>query len=273
MQKKLMLAVAGIFFSAGAFAQWPGAGPQKRPVLEALDLNHDGRLSAEELKAAPQSLRVLDKNNDGKITANEVSARPGGEQNSGNEMLAHLMAFDKSGKGYLVAEDLPERMRGIFARGDANHDGKLTPEELKAMSEHQGAPEGPAGNRGGQWGPFRSDPLLAALDTNHDGELSADEIAQAAGALALLDKNGNGMIDPDEMAPHQMTPTERLHHFIEEFDANKDGKIARNEAPERMVSSGEFEKIDTNHNGELDREELLQFFTAQAQSAQARPSN
>lgn len=266
MQKQWMIAVAGICFTAGAFAQWPGAGPQKRLVLEALDLNHDGVLSAEEIKAAPQSLRVLDKNEDGRITANEVSARPGGEQNGGNALAAQLMAFDKTGKGYLVAEDLPERMRGIFARGDANHDGKLTAEELKAMSERQTGPEGPANRGGGQRGPFNSDPLLAALDTNHDGELSAEEIAAASTSLLALDKNGNGQIDADEMKPHQMTPAERLHHFIEEFDGNKDGRIARNEAPERMVNSGEFDKIDTNHDGFLDRDELQQFFTAQAQA-------
>lgn len=266
MQKTWILAVAGMCLTAGAFAQWPGAGQQKRLVLEALDLNHDGVLSAEEIKAAPQSLRTLDKNEDGRITANEVSARAGGEQNSGSAMAAQWMAFDKTSKGYLVAEDLPERMRGIFARGDANHDGKLTAEELKAMSDRQTGPEGPTQRGGAQRGPFNSDPLLAALDTDHDGALSAEEIAQAATSLATLDKNGDGQINADEMKPHTMTPAERLHHFIEEFDGNKDGKIARNEAPERMVSSGEFDKIDTNHDGVLDRDELDKFFAAQTQT-------
>ena len=45
-------------------------------MLAALDLNKDGVLSAEELAAAPASLRTLDKNHDGQLTADEL--RPGG---------------------------------------------------------------------------------------------------------------------------------------------------------------------------------------------------
>lgn len=273
MQKQWMVIAAGMSFTVAAFAQWPGAVQQKRAVLEALDLNHDGAISAEEIKAAPQSLRTLDRNADGKITANEVSTRPTGEANSKNDMLSQLMTFDKTGKGYLVVEDLPERMRGLFARGDTNHDGKLMPEELRAMSDHQVGPEGSANSHGGQWGPFRSDPLLVALDSNHNGELSSDEIELAARSLILLDKNGDGKLDEDEIKPHQMTPIERLHHILAEYDSNKDGKIAHAEAPERMIMSGEYVKIDSNHNGELDSDELLQFFTVQEKSVQGKPNN
>ncbi len=36
--------------------------------MEALDTNHDGELSAEEIANAPASLKKLDKNGDGKLT-------------------------------------------------------------------------------------------------------------------------------------------------------------------------------------------------------------
>ena len=251
----LLLAVAGM-----AFAQRPGQ-PMPRLALQALDLNHDGILEANEIQAAPKSLLSLDRNGDGRITADEVSQRPTNAGASSSDLAGQMMQFDKDHKGYLVASDLPERMRGIFERGDTNHDGKLTAEELQALGNKQAGASGPADRKRGGEGPFRFDPILAALDTNHDGELSADEIAAASTSLLTLDKNGNGQIDADEMQMHQMNPQERLHHFMEEFDTNKDGRIARDEAPERMVTSGEFDRIDVNHDGFMDKDELVTFFT------------
>ena len=61
-----------------------GSGcPESRPqsygmdlLMGALDLNKDNMLSADELAAAPKSLRTLDKNNDGQLTPDEF--RQGG---------------------------------------------------------------------------------------------------------------------------------------------------------------------------------------------------
>jgi Spy/CpxP family protein refolding chaperone len=41
------------------------------PVIEALDLNHDGIIEAEEIAKASDSLKTLDKNGDGKLTPDE----------------------------------------------------------------------------------------------------------------------------------------------------------------------------------------------------------
>jgi hypothetical protein len=38
------------------------------PAFQALDADHDGVVSAAELKNAPASLKTLDKNSDGKLT-------------------------------------------------------------------------------------------------------------------------------------------------------------------------------------------------------------
>ena len=51
----------------------PGAGPNL-PALNALDLNKDGIIDADEIAKAPQSLKALDKNGDGKITPDEYRA-------------------------------------------------------------------------------------------------------------------------------------------------------------------------------------------------------
>ena len=46
--------------------------------MEALDTNHDGTLSAEEIANASASLKKLDKNGDGKLTSDEL--RPSGRR-------------------------------------------------------------------------------------------------------------------------------------------------------------------------------------------------
>ena len=58
----------------GAPGQGGPGGPGGRrpnPVIEALDTDHDGEISAEELKSATASLNALDKNKDGKLTEDE----------------------------------------------------------------------------------------------------------------------------------------------------------------------------------------------------------
>jgi hypothetical protein len=47
--------------------------PPKDPLMEALDVNHDGVLAATEIAAAPQSLLTLDKNGDGELTPDEFA--------------------------------------------------------------------------------------------------------------------------------------------------------------------------------------------------------
>ncbi|MGC4056064.1 MAG: EF-hand domain-containing protein [Paludibaculum sp.] len=53
-----------------------GALVRLHPLLEALDTNHDGELSAEEMRNAPAVLRRLDKNHDGRITMDEWPLTP-----------------------------------------------------------------------------------------------------------------------------------------------------------------------------------------------------
>lgn len=238
-----------------AMGQRPG-GNQPRLVLQALDTDRDGTLSAAEIKAAPQTLLTLDRNQDGQLTADELSPRPENAGASPDELVKQLMMFDKNGDGVLTKDELPDRMQSMFDRGDTNHDGKLTPDEIRAMANRQGMPSGP--RTGGGEVATRMDPLLNALDTNHDGIISADEIAAASQSLLTLDKNGDGQITADEMRPRQQGPEERVQHMLDEFDTNHDGKISKAEAPEGMQA--QFDSLDKNHDGFLDKDELMQMF-------------
>ena len=61
-----------------------GLGPNM-PVLDALDLNKDGVLDADEIAKSAESLKALDKNGDGKLTPDEYRpAFPGGGPGNGD---------------------------------------------------------------------------------------------------------------------------------------------------------------------------------------------
>jgi Ca2+-binding EF-hand superfamily protein len=245
---------AFVALCGGLLAQGPGN--QRRAVLQALDKDGNGTLSAQEIAAAPASLLSLDRDGDGRLTEDELQRQ---RQNgrAANELLMQLLIFDNNQDGTLTPDELPARMQGMFQRGDTNHDGRLTPDEIRSMAENQPLPVGlvhpnPAVTR--------LDPLLNALDTDHDGIISAAEIASAARSLLRLDANGDGQVAPDEMRVRQQTPQERVDDFLAEWDTNKDGKLSKPESPELMEI--EFESIDKNGDGFLDQQELMQYFAA-----------
>lgn len=64
-----------------------GGGRPVHPVMEALDLNKDGVLDADEIAKASESLKKLDKNGDGKLSGDEVrplrAGGPGANPRSG----------------------------------------------------------------------------------------------------------------------------------------------------------------------------------------------
>lgn len=53
-------------------------GPGGPPIIAALDLDHDGEISAAEIRRASESLRTLDRNKDGKLSPDELRPRPMG---------------------------------------------------------------------------------------------------------------------------------------------------------------------------------------------------
>jgi Ca2+-binding EF-hand superfamily protein len=142
------LAVVALLTSGVALAQPPGGreggrGMFRMPLMTALDVDGDGEISSKEIDEAPGRLRALDANKDGKLTMDEL--RPAGGREGygaagagGDEMVNRLMEYDTDKDGKLKAADLPERMRNIVPRADANKDGAVTREELIGMSRSEG---------------------------------------------------------------------------------------------------------------------------------------
>jgi collagen type III alpha len=115
---------------------------------------------------------------------------------------------------------------------DANKDGFLTAEE--------------AGERGARM----FERLKADADKNTDGKISREEFDATMAQRRRPGGEGQPGARPEGRPGMQFTPAAML----ERMDANKDGKISKEEAPERMREG--FDRLDTNGDGFVDADEL-----------------
>jgi Ca2+-binding EF-hand superfamily protein len=128
---------------------------------------------------------------------------------------------------------------------DGNHDGTVSSEELAAA---------PA--------------ALRTLDTNHDGQLAADELFAGMGRGGPGGRGregfeGRGGRGGREGGGTSSASADELTDTLMAFDKNEDGKLVRAEVPERF--QGLFDRVDTNKDGSLTREEIKTSAAAQAQ--------
>jgi Ca2+-binding EF-hand superfamily protein len=141
-----------------------GGFMRMNPLFAALDANGDGVIDEEELKNATVALKKLDRNNDGKLTSDEVRpafgrggpGQPGGGRGGPpagaenvDEVVNRMLQFDKDADGRLSKDEVPERMQGMFERGDTNRDGFLSRDELVRLARTQSENRGREGTREG----------------------------------------------------------------------------------------------------------------------------
>ena len=107
----------------------------------------------------------------------------GGEQRA----MKRFERLDKDQSGGITFEEFSAALHMRVNDADANHDGKITTEELTAAFERMRAKR-------------MAERLMRRFDDNGDGVLTADEIeTRHKRMFARLDKNGDGKLDPDEM--------------------------------------------------------------------------
>lgn len=98
------------------------------PVLAALDRDHDGIISAEEISEAGASLAALDRNHDGRLTWREVLPEPVALE------VFLLFRLDRNGDGVLSREERANPFAALFSEvfdaADRDHDGAITGKEL-----------------------------------------------------------------------------------------------------------------------------------------------
>ncbi|HEX3726490.1 MAG TPA: hypothetical protein VHV08_09625 [Pirellulales bacterium] len=136
-----------------------GAGgdfrPPPNPLVEALDTDHDLEISAEEIKRAPKSLLALDKNKDHKLTEDELRPStgrgPGGPPMNGP--AANGRRTQGRGRQNSGGPPNPAQLVDHAMRFDADHDGKLSRDELAKFAAEIGRGGPPGGPGGGGIGP------------------------------------------------------------------------------------------------------------------------
>jgi Ca2+-binding EF-hand superfamily protein len=154
-------------------------------VLGALDVDQDNMLSAAEIENAPSALRKLDLNHDGRLSAEECGLKLDPNLDPlllGNVRLMFmrihpvLAALDRNHDG-VISEDEIRNAAASLRTLDANADGKLTEYELRPDRDV-----------------LRASSIMMALDKNGDGRISKEE---RSGEIArrfqeLLDRAGKG---------------------------------------------------------------------------------
>ncbi len=193
-------------------------GPPPSELFKALDANHDGVISADEIANAPAVLKAL-ADSSGQITLE--SLRPKHPESDDQPDHRRGPRADHEGHDRRPppedAQDSPsanpDRQANPPPTGQHEPDGRHHgppprdddrngPQDRPAAAPSASPGASPSPTPGGRpHGPPHGGPLFDALDTNHDGVISADEIANAATALKTLDKNGDGQITREELRP------------------------------------------------------------------------
>lgn len=77
-----------------------GHRPPPSPVVGAIDINHDGMISAEEIALASESLRQLDRNQDGQLTRDEFCPPPPPRDQKPPQQSQQEESGQKTNSGY-----------------------------------------------------------------------------------------------------------------------------------------------------------------------------
>lgn len=145
--KRIPLVAALAFASSAALAlaaDGPGHGPrgQMHERIKQADANGDGMLSKEEAKALPRisaHFDEIDTNRDGQITMEELRAFHKAQMQQRH--AEHWKKIDTDGDGRISRIEAQQNAPRLFERFDqidANGDGYITPDELRAaMMQHR----------------------------------------------------------------------------------------------------------------------------------------
>jgi Ca2+-binding EF-hand superfamily protein len=156
--------------------------------------------------------------------------------------LAHgggkgLARFDRDGNGAVTRDEMRTTALERFDKMDANHDGRLTLDEIQAAHRERAAQH------------------FAAKDVNKDGKLTKDELPNMPDEVfARLDTNKDGALTPDELAAKAGRFQEFAAKRFQHEDTNGDGAITKDEV--LAAADKRFTRMDTNGDGVITQDEM-----------------
>lgn len=114
---------------------------------------------------------------------------------------------------------------------------------------------GPMGNPGG----VGDAGILTEMDLNGDGKVTKAEFdAFQSGQFAALDENHDGVLEGDELqGRNRNSATAHLDRRFNAADANHDGGLDRTEAGAMPMLSIYFDEVDANKDGKVTRQEYF----------------
>lgn len=157
----LSLALAGVALAQQANPGHPD-GRVREPgaaVFDRMDSDHDGKVTAAEFQQAERERQQrlferMDRNHDGAITREESQAlrdehrqKFRGRRDDRRQRMEQLRGLDTDGDQQLSRAEIGDKMPRLsehFATIDANKDGKLSREEMRAAREAKRAEARPA---------------------------------------------------------------------------------------------------------------------------------
>ncbi|MGI5818772.1 MAG: EF-hand domain-containing protein [Armatimonadota bacterium] len=247
--------------------------------IEAHDADGSGTISREEFTGSAQAFSRIDADGDGQITREEaVAAEETKHQRQGQQgrLQAHadpaerwqklIEEHDRDGDGRISQEEFggPDH---AFTRLDTDGDGYLTEAEVLEAGPRQRRAED--GQQRGQVDPqARWQRMIEQWDADGDGQISREEFRGQDHAFDRLDADGDGFLTEDEAlaaGPRQqraedgqqrgqVDPQARWQRMIEQWDADGDGQISREEF---RGQDHAFDRLDANDDGFLTEDEVL----------------
>ncbi|HET6881701.1 MAG TPA: hypothetical protein VFI31_16175 [Pirellulales bacterium] len=281
-----------------------------KALLSKLDANQDGALTFEEVQkldtVEPQLVLAANFGRTGDLLAGVSVVRLADDLGPADEIVAHsprglllrladmrlqivvddrppadeqasaqaqFDALDKDKNGYLekdeVKDSAPDAAQ-MFEEADANADGKLYLEELTAYRRRQ-QPQSSAIH---SVAADDQDVLFPLLDINHDGRLTTRELQAAGESLRVIDVDGDGRIEleelpgavtlwlgrgmPANMAPRRsmmaaaVPPSPSGPPWFVSMDANRDQEVSLDEFP---GTAAKFHSLDLDADGFLSASE------------------
>ena len=191
---------------------------------------------------------------------NEMGATAEGAH-AGHDPARFLQRFDKNGNGTVEVAELPERMQKWLGKADTNSDGTITVDELKAhaaVRREEMFKKADKDNNGvlsrEEVGPRWE--RLQVADADKNGSVTRAELDQARAEGKLRGAGHRGHHRGHKHGEGDAACAKGHGHMFERMDKNNDGALTSDEVKERFWQH--LVKADANRDGKVTKQELEQ---------------